>query len=136
MNSGYGAFRRSGRSFVGLAACLLSVLIFGCVRLSDKHEVESPARQYIASVFTVDPGAMDSYTTIVTLRPRGTPFNRFAGEIFVTRGAYPVKLTWSRDRVLVVECIQCDPKRIEVHNTEWRDVRVEYHGFEQVAKTP
>lgn len=103
--------------------CALVLGMIGCsVPIEIEQEVASPDGRYLATVASVDGGAISSTTYFVTLRESGQTFTRLSGKIF--RGARHIpRIRWDGDRKLVVRC-QCDPERIEVQENHWRDVEV------------
>jgi hypothetical protein len=61
----------------------------------------------------------------VTLRPYGSMFFRWKGEVFAIRGNQAIGLSWTDDNHLVVSC-PCGSADIEARHTQWRDVSVSF----------
>ena len=114
------------RSLRFILAAVLAASCPSCVRVLVDGEVPSPDGRHVATTFRTDPGAMNDYTSIVALRRTHEAFSRTAGEVFATRGSYPIAVRWISGTELTIACPECDPGRIEVRREQWGDVRIRY----------
>lgn len=101
-------------SVIGLAACGLSPQI--------EQEIPSPDGRYLATVTSVDGGALNSTTYSVVLRHVGEDLPRFGGRVFRSTRGLPV-IVWKDSEELRISC-RCQSEWIEVNKDQWNDVRI------------
>jgi len=95
-----------------------------------KKVAPSPDGAYVATVFSVECGAVGSFNIHVALRHSGEPFSASKGDIF---GAGPKPVTvdarWTGPRALEisVSCVETECNLGElVRSDEWKDVKITY----------
>lgn len=111
-----------------IGACCLS-----CVRIVVDNQTTSPDGRYVAAVFRADPGAMSDFTSVVTLRRSSESFSRMTGEVFATRGSYPIEVIWISAKELLIECLECEQRRIEMTRSQWKDLGIRYSTRSSVS---
>lgn len=99
---------------IGLAACGLPAQI--------EQELPSPDGRYLATVTSVDGGALNSTTYSVVLRHVGEDFPRFGGRVFRSTRGLPV-IAWKDSEGLRIRC-RCRPEWIEVNKGQWNEVPI------------
>lgn len=96
-------------------------------------EVESPDGQHIVTIFERDCGATTDFSTIVSLRPRGSSFDGDTGRIFVAKGRPRIRATWVGPGNLRIECAECWPTQdqrtsdiVFRQDSSWRSIKIVY----------
>ncbi len=107
-----------------LGACGFS-LTGGCDD-TIKAEAKSPDGKYVATCYVRDCGATTDFSTVINLRASSDKFNGEAAPVFVVKGQPKVKISWSRDAQLRIECLECISKDIFTQEESWKEITISY----------
>jgi hypothetical protein len=89
------------------------------------HQIASPDRAYVATVFHRECGATSGFNTQLSLRRQGEPFDPTSDQILAVDGRHNLSVVWVTERRLNV-VLPAD--QIYTQHRTWRDVQVEYKG--------
>jgi len=87
---------------------------------------DSPDRLLNATWFVRDCGATTDFSTIVSVRSAGEPYERDKYWAFVAKGRQKLRLVWESSDHLTIECVGCEQRDIFKKLTIMNKVKISY----------